>query len=44
VDGENLENNPRYPDIDVEITLEDMIKGRDPQLERAIQELLLELK
>ncbi|KPL02091.1 MAG: hypothetical protein AMJ90_06760 [candidate division Zixibacteria bacterium SM23_73_2] len=44
VEGENLENNPRYPDITVEITLEDMIKGRDPQLERAIQELLLELE
>lgn len=44
VDGENLENNPRYPDIYVETILEDLMSGRDPQLERAIQELLLDLK
>ncbi len=40
---ENLELLPRYPDITVEINLEDEIKGRDPQLERAVAELLGEL-
>ncbi len=44
VEGENLENNPRYPDVFVETTLEDIMNDRDPQLERAIQELLSELK
>jgi tricorn protease len=39
-DMENLELVPRYPDITVEINLEDEINGRDPQLERAVAELL----
>ena len=37
---ENLELVPRYPDITVEKLLTDVVKGRDPQLERAVKELL----
>jgi len=40
---ENLELVPRYPDITVEIDLEDEIREHDPQLERAVSELLGEL-
>jgi Tol biopolymer transport system component/C-terminal processing protease CtpA/Prc len=39
-DMENLELVPRYPDITVEKLLTDVVKGRDPQLERAVKELL----
>ena len=42
-DQENLELIPRYPDITVELNLKDEIEGRDPQLERAVRELLKEL-
>ncbi|MBD3217077.1 MAG: hypothetical protein GF310_02285 [candidate division Zixibacteria bacterium] len=39
-DMENLELVPRYPDITVENLLTDVMKGGDPQLERAVKELL----
>jgi tricorn protease len=39
-DGTNMENNPVPPDILVEETVEDRLAGRDPQLERAVRELL----
>ena len=42
-DQENLELIPRYPDITVELNLKDEVEGRDPQLERAVKELLQEL-
>ena len=42
-DMENLELVPRYPDITVEMFLDDEIAGRDPQLVRAVQELLSDL-
>jgi tricorn protease len=43
LDGENLENVGRKPDIHVPISTADYISGRDPQLERAVDELLKEL-
>jgi tricorn protease len=35
-----VENEGVAPDIEVEYTPADVIKGRDPQLERAVQEAL----
>ena len=44
-DGEwIIENEGVYPDIDVEMTPKDVIEGRDPQLEKAVQVVLEELK
>lgn len=40
VDGENLENNGRRPDIPVPFEPNAWSAGRDPQLERAVRELL----
>ncbi|MCC2670182.1 MAG: Periplasmic protease, partial [Armatimonadetes bacterium] len=43
LDGRNLENWGVPPDIYVEISPADYLAGRDPQLERAVGELLKEL-
>ena len=42
--GWNVENYGTDPDIEVEITPEDYQAGRDPQLDRAVEEALLDLK
>lgn len=44
LDGTNMEGTGAMPDIIVENLPEDTLNERDPQLERAIQELLKELK
>lgn len=44
LDMEDTEIIPRHPDILVEILPDDFINGRDPQLTKAIEELLKELK
>ncbi len=44
VDGENLENNGRKPDISVDNTPEDINSGRDKQIEQAVKTLLEEVK
>ncbi|NLI01464.1 MAG: PDZ domain-containing protein [Chthonomonadales bacterium] len=43
LDGQNMENNGCPPDILVEHTPEDIVAGRDRQLERAVAELLKEI-
>jgi len=43
LDGENLEKTGVSPDIFVKTSFQDRIEGRDPQLERAIQEVLNQL-
>lgn len=43
LDGSNMENNGCPPDIAVEHTPEDIVAGRDRQLERAVAELLREV-
>ena len=35
-----MENEGITPDIEVEYTASEVIKGRDPQLERAVQEAM----
>ena len=35
---------PRQPDILLDNTIDDLINGRDPQLERAVQELMKEVQ
>lgn len=44
LDGENLELTGVSPDIEVKNTIADRIEDRDPQLERAVQEILKELE
>lgn len=44
LDGKDLEMTGVAPDIYVKNTVEDREKGKDPQLERAIQEILKDLK
>jgi len=44
VDMENLEGNGRRPDIELFNTQTDWGSGRDPQLERAVEELITELR
>jgi len=44
LDGTNMEGTGAKPDIVVEKLPEDIINERDPQLERAVSELLKELK
>ena len=44
LDGKNLEKVGVAPDIIVKNTFEDRVKGKDPQLERAIQEIMNQLK
>jgi Tol biopolymer transport system component/C-terminal processing protease CtpA/Prc len=43
VDGENLENNGRKPDIFIENNPEELDQGIDRQTERAVKELLAQL-
>ncbi|MCJ0741983.1 S41 family peptidase [Pedobacter montanisoli] len=44
MDGKNLEKEGVSPDIYVKNTFEDRLAGRDPQLERAIAEIMKDLK
>jgi C-terminal processing protease CtpA/Prc len=44
LDGEDLEMSGVKPDILVINSFEDKIGGRDPQLDRAIEEIMKELK
>ncbi|MES2773605.1 MAG: S41 family peptidase [Bacteroidota bacterium] len=44
LDGKDIETNGVQPDIKVINTWEDKMNGRDPQLDRAIEEILRELK
>ncbi|MEM6771243.1 MAG: S41 family peptidase, partial [Bacteroidota bacterium] len=44
LDGSNLEKTGVEPDIRVDNTLEDRLNGRDPQLDRAIEEIMKKLK
>lgn len=44
LDGTNMEGTGAMPDILVENTPEDIIAGRDPQLLRAIEEIMAELE
>jgi len=39
-----IENEGVYPDVEVEMTPKDVIEGRDPQLEKAVEVVLEELK
>jgi tricorn protease len=43
LDGKNLEKEGVKPDIAVEMDFADRLNGRDPQLDRAIQEVLKQL-
>lgn len=44
LDGKNLEQNGVTPDIYVKNTFEDRMKGKDPQIEKAVEEIMKELK
>lgn len=44
LDGENLEKVGVAPDIEVRTTFKDRVDGKDPQLERAIQEIMSQLE
>ncbi|MCA8919247.1 MAG: PD40 domain-containing protein [Planctomycetes bacterium] len=44
IDGMNQEHNGCIPDITVEITPDDQLNGRDPQLKKAIEVLLDQIK
>jgi len=44
LDGENIEQTGVAPDIEVHNTFKDRVNGNDPQLEKAIQEILNKLK
>jgi tricorn protease len=44
LDGKDIETNGVKPDILVVNTFEDKINGRDPQLDRAVDEILKQLK
>ena len=44
LDGKNLEKEGVQPDITVHMDFEDRINGRDPQLDRAIEEIMKQLK
>jgi C-terminal processing protease CtpA/Prc len=44
LDGKNLEFNGVSPDIEVPMGFEDRINKRDPQLQRAIEEILKKLR
>lgn len=43
MDGKDMESNGCPPDIEVEQTPEDIVAGRDRQLERAIEEILKQI-
>lgn len=44
LDGKNIEKEGVAPDIFVKNTFKDRLEGKDPQLDRAIEEILKELK
>jgi tricorn protease len=44
LDGENIEQTGVAPDIEVHNTFKDRVNGNDPQLEKAIQEILNKLE
>jgi tricorn protease len=44
LDGENLEQTGVSPDIEVHNTFKDRVNGNDPQLEKAIEEILKQLQ
>ncbi|MEO6134089.1 MAG: S41 family peptidase [Ginsengibacter sp.] len=44
LDGKNLERTGVTPDIFVKNTFEDRVNNKDPQIERAVQEILKQLK
>ena len=44
VDGTNQEHNGCMPDISVDISPADLLAGRDPQMDKAIEVLLDQLK
>jgi tricorn protease len=44
IDGVNQEHNGCMPDISVDITPADMLAGRDPQMDKAIEVLLDQIK
>jgi tricorn protease len=44
LDGENIEQTGVAPDIEIHNTFKDRVNGNDPQLEKAIQEILDQLK
>jgi C-terminal processing protease CtpA/Prc len=44
LDGKDLEMTGVTPDIKVVNTFEDKISGKDPQLDRAIEEVMKQLK
>ncbi|MBN1826496.1 MAG: PD40 domain-containing protein [Candidatus Eisenbacteria bacterium] len=44
IDGENLENNGRAPDFYVYNDYKDWMDGRDPQLKKAVEELMKTLQ
>ena len=43
IEGQDLENNGRKPDISVPFDPNAWMQGRDPQMEKAVQELLKEI-
>lgn len=44
LDGKNLEKEGVQPDITVNMNFDDRVNGRDPQLDRAIEEVMKQLK
>jgi tricorn protease len=40
MDGSNMENNGERPDVQVWLSPEDWLAGRDPQLDKAIEMLM----
>jgi tricorn protease len=44
LDGRNLEKEGVKPDISIKNTFKDRLEGKDPQLDRAIEEIMKELK
>jgi len=44
MDGKNLEKEGVQPDINVDMNFDDRVNGRDPQLDRAIEEVMKQLK
>jgi C-terminal processing protease CtpA/Prc len=44
IEGENLEDNGRQPDVKVDITVEQYLRGEDPQLDAAIDVLLKQVR
>ena len=44
LDGKNIEKEGVQPDILVKTTFMDRLNGRDPQLDRAIEEIMKQLK